>query len=72
MRDIGQLLVGLGFVLVLVGSFFWLAGRVPWFGNLPGDFYYETDNVTFYAPIATCLILSVILSLLFYLARLFS
>lgn len=72
MRNLGQLLVGLGLVLIVAGSFFWLGGRIPWFGNLPGDFYYETDNVTVYAPIATCLVLSLLLSLLFYAFRLFS
>lgn len=72
MRNLGQLLFGLGLVLVVAGSFFWLGGRIPWLGNLPGDFYYETDNVTVYAPIATCLVLSLLLSLLFYAFRLFS
>lgn len=72
MRNLGQLLVGLGLILVVAGSFFWLGGRIPWLGNLPGDFYYETDNVTVYAPIATCLVLSLLLSLLFYAFRLLS
>lgn len=72
MRDLGRLLVVFGLVLVAAGGFFWLGGRISWLGNLPGDFYYETDNVTFYAPLATCLVLSLVLSLLFYVVRLFS
>jgi di/tricarboxylate transporter len=59
----GVLLIGLG---VLIYS-----GALRWFGKLPGDVRSESDHVQFYAPIVSMLIISVFLSLLFYLLRRF-
>ena len=42
-------------------------GRVPWVGRLPGDIYIQRGNFTFYFPLATSLLLSVVLTLIFYL-----
>lgn len=58
----GVVLVGLGLVLTF-------AGKIPWLGKLPGDVYYKSDHVTVYFPIVTCLLISAVLSLLFYLFR---
>ncbi|MFI5002779.1 MAG: DUF2905 domain-containing protein [Reyranellales bacterium] len=69
MSDLGKLLIILGIVLAGVGVLLTLVGKVPWLGRLPGDIYYKGDHVTFYFPIVTCLIISVALSLLFYLLR---
>ena len=44
-------------------------GRVPWLGRLPGDILVRRDNFTFYFPLASCLLVSVVISLLFYLFR---
>jgi len=66
--SLGKLLVGLGCVLVVIGLGMWLlADRVSWFGNLPGDIRVERPRFRFYAPITTMLILSVLLSLIFWL-----
>lgn len=66
----GQVYLGLG--LVLLGGLVLLLSRVVDLGNLPGDFVYEGDNVRIYAPIATMIVLSVVLTLLVNLAlRLF-
>ena len=68
MASLGKLLVGLGCVLVVIGLGMWLlADRVSWFGNLPGDIRVERPRFRFYAPITTMLILSVLLSLIFWL-----
>jgi len=60
----GLLMVLLGLVLLVAGHF---AGKVPWLGRLPGDIYIQRGNWTFYFPLATGLIISVVLTLLFAL-----
>ena len=67
MHEIGKLLVVLGLVLVGVGVVVMLAGRLPWFGRLPGDLYIQRGNWSFYFPLATSLVLSIVLSLVLYL-----
>lgn len=67
--DLGKLLVVFGVVLVGVGVLLSLAGKIPWLRKLPGDIYYRGDHVTVYIPLATCLLISVALSVLFYLFR---
>ena len=69
MPEIGKMLVVLGAVLALVGVFVWkLAGRIP-LGRLPGDFSIQKANVTFYFPLTTCILLSVIFTLVMWLLR---
>ena len=63
------LMVG-GICLVFVGLLFY-SGWLAWFGRLPGDFSYESDNVRIYVPIVSMLIVSVVLSILFYVLRRF-
>lgn len=69
MGDFGRLLIFFGIGLIVVGVLLTLAGKIPWLGKLPGDIYYRGDHVTFYFPLATCIIISVVLSVLFYLFR---
>ena len=69
MGDLGRLLITFGIVLVVVGLLLSLGGKIPWLGKLPGDFHYKTASFTFYFPLATCVLLSVVLSLLFHLFR---
>ncbi len=70
---IGKVLIGIGAGIVLLGLLLMAADRFPglgglfgWLGRLPGDISYRRDNVSVYFPIATSLVLSVLLSLLFY------
>ena len=69
MVDLGKLLILFGVVLIVVGALLTLAGKVPWLGKLPGDIYYKSDHVTVYFPLATCVVISIVLTLLFYLFR---
>ena len=66
---LGKLLFGLGVVMiVLVGIFHLLgfvSGKVPWIGRLPGDIYIERGNWSFYFPLPTSILLSIILTLIF-------
>lgn len=68
MNDIGRVLVGLGLFLLLLGSLILLLGKtgIP-LGRLPGDIAYRGKHTSFYFPLATCILLSVVLSLVFYL-----
>jgi hypothetical protein len=65
--DVGRLLIIFGLLIALVGLVLVLAGRVPWLGRLPGDIYIQRGNWTFYFPLATCLLLSVALTVLFWM-----
>jgi len=72
--DLGRLLLIAGGVIVLLGLVLLLVGRVPFFGRLPGDISIQRGNTTFFFPIVTCLVLSVVLTvvvnlLLFLLRR---
>jgi hypothetical protein len=64
MQDLGRLLLVFGGLLVLVGALLLLAPRIPWLGRLPGDFVFQRGPVTFYFPLVTSLIVSVVLTLL--------
>ena len=68
MTELGKLLVGLGAVIVVVGIVLMLLGRtnLP-LGRLPGDFVYRGKNTTVYLPLATSVVLSVVLSIFLYL-----
>ena len=66
MTDIGKALIVLGLAIVLVGVVLTFFGRIPWLGRLPGDIHVQRGSWSFYFPLATSLLLSVVLSLLFY------
>ena len=67
MVEIGRLLLGLGVALVVIGGIVLLVGRtgVP-LGRLPGDILYRGKNTTFYFPLATSILISLVLSLVLY------
>ena len=67
---VGPALVGLGVLLVVVGLLAW-AGGLSWFGRLPGDVRVERDSVRVYAPIVSMLVVSLVVSLVFYVVRRF-
>lgn len=68
LREFGRVLLALGGLLILIGAFFYFGGKLPFrLGRLPGDIVHEGEHTTFYFPIVTCLVLSVGLSLLFWL-----
>lgn len=67
-RELGRLLLVLGGVLVLVGAFFYFGGRLPFrLGRLPGDIVHRGEHTTFYFPIATSILISLVLTLLFWI-----
>jgi len=69
LSSVGRLLIIGGVMLAAVGVIVLLAGKVPLLGRLPGDIVYRKGGTTFYFPLVTCLLLSLILSLLLNLFR---
>lgn len=71
--ELGKWLVGIGLFIVLCGAIVYLFGdKLGWLGNLPGDIRIEKENFSFYFPVTTMIIISIILSILFTLiARFF-
>lgn len=69
-RWVGILVIVGGACLILIGLLIF-SGGLNWFGRLPGDIRYESDRVNVYVPIVSMLIVSIALSLIFYLMRRF-
>ena len=69
-RFVGVALITVGLCVVFAGLLIYM-GWLSWFGRLPGDIRYETDSVRIYVPIVSMLLLSVVLSVLFYFLRRF-
>ena len=64
MQEIGKMLVVFGAVIVLVGVALWSGFGAGWLGRLPGDIRIEREHSAFYFPIVTCIIISIVLSLI--------
>lgn len=70
MPNIGKFIIGVGIILIILGIVLWqFSDKLNWFGNLPGDIRIEKENFRFYAPLASMLIISVILTALIWLIR---
>ena len=69
MTGLGRTLMLLGGILLVVGLLMSLGGRIPWLGRLPGDIVVERKNFSFYFPLMTSIVISVIVSILLMLFR---
>lgn len=69
MQDFGKLLVIISIGLAVVGLLVWSGVGKGWFGRLPGDISVSRDNFSFHFPIVTCLLVSVVLTVLVWLFR---
>jgi len=67
MSELGRALIVLGVVVVVLGVVLVLFDRVPWIGRLPGDIHVRRGNWTFYFPLGTSILLSLILTLVLWL-----
>ena len=63
MQELGRVLIALGCLAVVLGVALVLVGRIPWLGRLPGDIVVRRGPVTFYFPLLTCVVLSVVLTI---------
>jgi Protein of unknown function (DUF2905) len=69
MAPLGKSLVMLGLMVALVGAAIWAAGSIPGVGRLPGDIYVRRGNFTLYLPLATCIVLSIVATIVLSLMR---
>ncbi len=69
MAELGKTLIVFGLVLTLLGLALWGFGGLPIIGRLPGDLYIRRGSFTFYFPLATCIVLSIVLSVILMLLR---
>lgn len=67
----GKALILIGIILVVAGLWIMYGPRMPLLGKLPGDILIKKENVTFYFPVVTCILISLLLSLVMYLIRKF-
>jgi len=69
MNELGKFLVFTGVALVVIGALLWSGVGKGWLGRLPGDINYSKGNFSFHFPLVTCLLLSALLTLIFWLFR---
>jgi len=69
MNDLGKLIFFVGVAIAVVGLLMWMGVGRGWFGKLPGDISYSRGNFSFHFPLVTCLIISVVLTLIMWLMR---
>jgi len=69
MAEFGKLLLILGIILSIMGLIFIFGSKVPGLGRLPGDIFIKKENITFFFPIVTCILISIIVTLILSLFR---
>ena len=69
MGPLGKMLILLGVFIIAIGGLFLVGDKIPWIGKLPGDILIKKEKFTFYFPITTSILISIILTLLFTLFR---
>jgi len=73
MQQIGRIIILFGLIIIITGIIvYFLGDKLHWIGRLPGDIRVERENIRFYFPITTAIIVSIIISLVIYLIRKFS
>ncbi len=66
---LGKMLVLLGVFIILMGLLLMVGDKIPWVGRLPGDIVIKKEKFTFYFPLATCILISLLITLFFALFR---
>jgi hypothetical protein len=66
--EVGRSIVLLGLIVVVLGLAIWFGPKLPWFGRLPGDISIERENLSIYAPVASMLVVSLVVTILLNLA----
>lgn len=69
MEQLSKILVMAGLGIAAAGVLLYAVGRIPGFGKLPGDIFIQKGNFSFYFPLATCVVVSLILTLVFNLSK---
>ena len=68
-NELGKVLIVTGILLVAIGLLLTFGGKLNFIGKLPGDLRIERDNFSFFFPLGTCLLISLLLSLIFWIFR---
>ena len=63
-QPFGKIIIVLGILLVVIGVIIALAPKIPYLGRLPGDIYIKRDNFSFYFPLASSIIISIVLTII--------
>jgi len=72
MQQLGRTLLVIGAVLIVVGAFLYFGGKLPFrLGRLPGDIVHRRQNSTFYFPLVSCLVISVLITLILWIINQF-
>ena len=71
MRELGKFVAIIGVIATLIGLMMWSGFAPKWLGRLPGDIRIEREHSTFYFPVVTCIILSIVLTLFFSIFSIF-
>jgi hypothetical protein len=69
MTELGKMLIALGVMLVLAGAVLVAADKIPWLGRLPGDIVVRRERFVLFVPLTSCLLASIVLSLVLYWLR---
>ena len=67
MTEMAKTLILIGLLFIVIGIGVQFMGKIPWIGKLPGDILMKRENTTFYFPLTTCIVISIVLSLILYL-----
>ncbi|MGQ9509226.1 MAG: DUF2905 domain-containing protein [Thermodesulfobacteriota bacterium] len=66
---LGKIFILFGIFIILIGFLLLLSDKLPWMGRLPGDIIIKRERFTFYFPLATCILLSLLLTFIFWILR---
>ena len=69
MPALGKMLIVVGIVFIIMGIAFLFGDKIPFLGRLPGDISIQKERFSFYFPITTCIIISIVLSIIFAIFR---
>jgi hypothetical protein len=69
MTSLGKSLIIVGLIIAAAGLLLTFSGKIPWLGRLPGDIYVKKENFSFYMPLTTSILLSVVISFIIWLLR---
>ena len=67
MAEFGKILIFIGLLLAILGIVFIFGNKLPFVGRLPGDIAIERKNYSFYFPVATCIVISIVMSFILWL-----
>lgn len=69
MNELGKMLIFFGLIIAAVGVLLMVGAKIPWLGRLPGDIIIQREKFSFYFPLTTCIIISILLTLIFSFFR---